>query len=129
MSALHPVSGLGDLSRLERILGRPERLLPLDEPLEALAGKRVLVEDRRGRAAEGVLGLGAHERGAGRPASAIRCANAALSWQSATVSAAGRNVAARTCSRLRASTSTSCSGWGWTTAAPSAPTTALSSSR
>jgi hypothetical protein len=40
MSALHPVSGLGDLSRLERILGRPERLLPLDEPLEALARLR-----------------------------------------------------------------------------------------
>src|SRR5918999_928114 len=34
MSALHSVRDLGDLSRLERILGRPERPLPLDEPVE-----------------------------------------------------------------------------------------------
>jgi FlaA1/EpsC-like NDP-sugar epimerase len=55
MSALHPVSGRGDLSRLERILGRPECPLPLDEPLEALAGKRVLVTGAKGSIGSALL--------------------------------------------------------------------------
>jgi FlaA1/EpsC-like NDP-sugar epimerase len=48
MSALRPVRDVGDTSRLERILGRPERPLPLDEPLVRLAGKRVLVTGAAG---------------------------------------------------------------------------------
>jgi FlaA1/EpsC-like NDP-sugar epimerase len=54
MSALHPVSDLGDL-RLERILGRPERPLPLDEPLKALAGKRILVTGAQGSIGSALL--------------------------------------------------------------------------
>lgn len=34
--------------RLERVLGRPERPLPLDEPLARLAGKRVLITGAEG---------------------------------------------------------------------------------
>jgi FlaA1/EpsC-like NDP-sugar epimerase len=55
MSALHPVRNLGDLSRLERILGRPERPLPLDEPLETLAGKRILVTGAKGSIGSALL--------------------------------------------------------------------------
>jgi FlaA1/EpsC-like NDP-sugar epimerase len=55
MSALHPLGGLGDLSRLERILGRPERPLPLDEPLETLAGKRILVTGAKGSIGSALL--------------------------------------------------------------------------
>jgi FlaA1/EpsC-like NDP-sugar epimerase len=55
MSALHPLSGLGELNRLERILGRPERPLPLDEPLAALAGKRILVTGAKGSIGSGLL--------------------------------------------------------------------------
>jgi FlaA1/EpsC-like NDP-sugar epimerase len=55
MSALHPLSGLGDVSRLDRILGRPERPLPLHEPLEALAGKRILVTGAKGSIGSALL--------------------------------------------------------------------------
>jgi FlaA1/EpsC-like NDP-sugar epimerase len=55
MSALHPLSGLGALNRLERILGRPERPLPLDEPLAALAGKRILVTGAKGSIGSALL--------------------------------------------------------------------------
>jgi FlaA1/EpsC-like NDP-sugar epimerase len=47
MTALRPVSSPDD-KRLERILGRPERPLPLDEPLARLAGKRVLITGAEG---------------------------------------------------------------------------------
>ncbi len=43
-----------DKERLERILGRPERPLPLDEPLARLAGKRILLTG-----AEGSIGMAA----------------------------------------------------------------------
>ena len=55
MSTLRPVSVLGDQSRLERILGRPERPLPLDEPLERLAGKRILITGARGSIGSALL--------------------------------------------------------------------------
>jgi FlaA1/EpsC-like NDP-sugar epimerase len=45
-----------DATRLERILGRPERPLPLEEPLARLAGKRVLITG-----AEGSIGSAAAE--------------------------------------------------------------------
>ena len=48
MSALHRIDGGSELNRLERILGRPERPLPLDEPVAGLAGKRVLITGARG---------------------------------------------------------------------------------
>ena len=41
-------SSSDDRERLERILGRRERPLPLDEPLERLAGKRVLITGAAG---------------------------------------------------------------------------------
>jgi FlaA1/EpsC-like NDP-sugar epimerase len=46
MSVLQPVAG--EAGRLERILGRPERALPLDEPLARLAGRRVLITGAQG---------------------------------------------------------------------------------
>jgi FlaA1/EpsC-like NDP-sugar epimerase len=46
VSILQPVAG--GAGRLERILGRPERPLPLDEPLGRLAGKRVLITGAQG---------------------------------------------------------------------------------
>jgi FlaA1/EpsC-like NDP-sugar epimerase len=55
MSALHPVDGAEALSALERVLGRPERPLPLDEPLERLAGKRILVTGAHGSIGSAVL--------------------------------------------------------------------------
>ncbi|HEV3479803.1 MAG TPA: polysaccharide biosynthesis protein [Gaiellaceae bacterium] len=48
MSSLRSIDGLGAASRLERILGRPERPLPLDEPLARLAGKRILITGAKG---------------------------------------------------------------------------------
>ena len=48
MTALRSVGDIGETSALERILGRPERPLPLDEPLARLAGKRVLVTGASG---------------------------------------------------------------------------------
>ena len=45
-SILEPVAR--EAGRLERILGRPERPLPLDEPLARLAGKRVLITGAQG---------------------------------------------------------------------------------
>ncbi len=50
------VGDLGSAARLERILGRPERPLPLEEPLARLAGKRVLITG-----AEGSIGSAAGE--------------------------------------------------------------------
>lgn len=46
MSVLQPVAG--EAGRLERILGRPERALPLDEPLARLAGRRILITGAQG---------------------------------------------------------------------------------
>lgn len=46
--ALRPVAGPGDANWLERILGRPERPLPLDEPLARLNGKRILITGAEG---------------------------------------------------------------------------------
>lgn len=54
---LLPVADDRDASWLERVLGRPERPLPLDEPLAVLAGKRILVTG-----AEGSIGGGAARR-------------------------------------------------------------------
>jgi FlaA1/EpsC-like NDP-sugar epimerase len=48
VSPLHPVASIPDDNRLERILGRPERPLPLDEPLARLTGKRVLITGAEG---------------------------------------------------------------------------------
>jgi UDP-N-acetyl-D-glucosamine 4,6-dehydratase len=48
MTVLRRVGDVGNASRLERILGRPERPLPLEEPLARLAGKRVLVTGAAG---------------------------------------------------------------------------------
>lgn len=45
--ALRPVAASGE-SWLERVLGRPERPLPLDEPLARLAGRRVLITGAEG---------------------------------------------------------------------------------
>jgi FlaA1/EpsC-like NDP-sugar epimerase len=60
---------------LERILGRPERPLPLDEPLERLAGKRVLITGAAGSigsAAAELLAGSAHviatDKASGNPA-------------------------------------------------------------
>jgi FlaA1/EpsC-like NDP-sugar epimerase len=55
VSALQPVTGVGERSRLERILGRPERPLPLDEPLAALAGKRILITGAKGSIGSALL--------------------------------------------------------------------------
>jgi FlaA1/EpsC-like NDP-sugar epimerase len=55
MSALRRVDGVGDASRLERILGRPERPLSLAEPLARLAGKRVLITGAKGSIGSAVL--------------------------------------------------------------------------
>ena len=46
--ALRTVAGPGEADRLERILGRPERPLPLDEPFARLVGKRVLITGAEG---------------------------------------------------------------------------------
>jgi FlaA1/EpsC-like NDP-sugar epimerase len=74
--ALRPVA---ELNRLERILGRPERPLPLDEPLDRLAGKRVLItgaEGSIGSAVAEILGrsteLTATDKHAGDPALDVR---------------------------------------------------------
>jgi FlaA1/EpsC-like NDP-sugar epimerase len=45
---LRSVADAGNANWLERILGRPERPLPLDEPLAGLAGKRVLITGAEG---------------------------------------------------------------------------------
>ena len=42
-------------SRLERILGRPERPLPLDEPIARLAGKRILITGANGSIGSALL--------------------------------------------------------------------------
>jgi len=55
VSALRPVDGLEVASRLERILGRPERPLPLDEPLARLAGKRILITGAQGSIGSALL--------------------------------------------------------------------------
>jgi FlaA1/EpsC-like NDP-sugar epimerase len=56
MNALHRINGSNEPSRLERILGRPERPLSLDEPLAGLAGKRVLVTGAKGSIGSALLG-------------------------------------------------------------------------
>jgi FlaA1/EpsC-like NDP-sugar epimerase len=56
MSALHTVNDAGSWSRIERILGRPERPLPLDEPLRRLAGRRVLITGAKGSIGSALLG-------------------------------------------------------------------------
>jgi FlaA1/EpsC-like NDP-sugar epimerase len=68
-----------DKERLERILGRPERPLPLDEPLARLAGKRVLItgaEGSIGSAAAAILdgtsGVIATDKYVGDPALDVR---------------------------------------------------------
>jgi FlaA1/EpsC-like NDP-sugar epimerase len=55
LSALRSVDGYGAATRLERILGRPERPLPLDEPLACLAGKRVLITGAKGSIGSALL--------------------------------------------------------------------------
>jgi FlaA1/EpsC-like NDP-sugar epimerase len=77
--ALRPVAGVGDANQLERILGRPERPLPLDEPLAAMAGKRVLVtgaEGSIGSAIAEILGEAAEvtatDKHSGNPALDVR---------------------------------------------------------
>jgi FlaA1/EpsC-like NDP-sugar epimerase len=55
LSSLRAVDGLGAASRLERILGRPERPLPLDEPLARLAGKRILITGANGSIGSALL--------------------------------------------------------------------------
>jgi FlaA1/EpsC-like NDP-sugar epimerase len=42
------MSAADEAKRLDRILGRPERPLPLDEPFERLAGKRILITGAEG---------------------------------------------------------------------------------
>jgi FlaA1/EpsC-like NDP-sugar epimerase len=56
MSALRTVNDARSWSRLERILGRPERPLPLDEPLRRLAGRRVLITGAKGSIGSALLG-------------------------------------------------------------------------
>lgn len=56
MSALHTIDDAGHRSRLERILGRPERPLLLEEPLRRLAGKRVLITGAKGSIGSALLG-------------------------------------------------------------------------
>ena len=53
--SLRSIDGLGAASRLERILGRPERPLPLDEPLSRLAGKRILITGAKGSIGSALL--------------------------------------------------------------------------
>ena len=55
--ALRPVAGTGDPNWLERILGRPERPLPLDEPLVRLAGRRVLITGAEGSIGSAVASI------------------------------------------------------------------------
>ena len=55
MSVLRPVDGFEVASRLERILGRPERPLPLGEPLARLAGKRILITGAQGSIGSALL--------------------------------------------------------------------------
>lgn len=77
--ALRPVADSGEANRLERILGRPERPLPLDEPLAQLAGRRVLItgaEGSIGSAVAGILGdvaeVVATDKHSGNPAVDVR---------------------------------------------------------
>lgn len=76
---LRQVAGTGDANRLERILGRPERPLPLDEPRAALAGKRILItgaEGSIGSAVAAILGdvaeVTATDKHSGDPALDVR---------------------------------------------------------
>ena len=69
----------GSAGRLERILGRPERPLPLDEPLAQLAGKRVLITGAEGsigsaaaRLLDGVAQTVATDKHSGDPALDVR---------------------------------------------------------
>jgi len=48
VSALRRVDTAHGTSQLERILGRPERPLPLDEPVAGLSGKRILITGANG---------------------------------------------------------------------------------
>jgi FlaA1/EpsC-like NDP-sugar epimerase len=75
--ALRPVEG--DANRLERILGRPERPLPLEEPLAALAGRRILITGAEGsigsavaRILGGVAAVTATDKHTGNPALDVR---------------------------------------------------------
>jgi FlaA1/EpsC-like NDP-sugar epimerase len=77
--ALRRVVGSDDANRLERILGRPERPLPLDEPLARLAGKRVLItgaEGSIGSAVAEIIGEAAEviatDKHSGNPAVDVR---------------------------------------------------------
>ena len=56
MSALHSINDAPHGSRLERILGRPERPLSLDEPLRLLAGRRVMITGAKGSIGSALLG-------------------------------------------------------------------------
>ena len=76
--ALRPVVD-AEANRLERILGRPERPLPLDEPLAALAGNRVLITGAEGsigsavaRILAGVAHVTATDKHRGDPALDVR---------------------------------------------------------
>lgn len=76
--ALRPVAG-PEANTLERILGRPERPLPLDEPRTALAGKRILItgaEGSIGSAVAAILGdvaeVTATDKHSGDPALDVR---------------------------------------------------------
>jgi FlaA1/EpsC-like NDP-sugar epimerase len=55
MNGLHRIGSANELSRLERILGRPERPLQLDEPLAGLGDKRVLVTGAKGSIGSALL--------------------------------------------------------------------------
>jgi FlaA1/EpsC-like NDP-sugar epimerase len=75
---LRPVADSRD-NRLERVLGRPERPLPLDEPLTRLTGKRILItgaEGSIGSAALRILGAAAEvvatDKHSGNPALDVR---------------------------------------------------------
>lgn len=76
--ALRPLAG-AEGNRLERILGRPERSLSLDEPLAKLAGKRILItgaEGSIGSAVAQILGdvadVIATDKHSGNPAVDVR---------------------------------------------------------
>jgi FlaA1/EpsC-like NDP-sugar epimerase len=55
MSALRPIDSQAAAGRIERILGRPERPLPLEEPLARLAGKRILITGAKGSIGSALL--------------------------------------------------------------------------
>ena len=54
--SLRPIARSGN-DWLERVLGRPERPLPLDEPCARLAGKRILITGAEGSIGSAVAGI------------------------------------------------------------------------